>query len=346
MSASPSAALLVRAAGPGTTIQDLGRVGWQRFGVTTAGAMDRLALQVANRLVGNPPGEAAIEFLLQGGEFVVETDSLRLAVTGADAALAIDGEPAAGWCSHRLRQGQVIRIGAARGGVYAYLAVAGGFDLPPVLGSRSTHVRSGIGGYGGRALRAGDRLPLLASTAPGGQERCLPEGERPHYRRTVRAVLGPQDDYFTGAGIDTLFGAEYEVTMQSDRMGIRLAGPGIEHAKGFNIISDGITAGCIQVPGAGAPIILMADRQSTGGYPKIATVISADLPAVAQCPPGARLRFAPVGIEEAQAARRAQDEWLRTVPARLVAAREAGGVDLERLLEANLISGVTAGDLY
>ena len=340
-----SAALLVQTVGAGATFQDLGRTGWQRFGVTTAGAMDRLALHIANRLAGNPPGLPAIELPLQGGAFAVQADSLRFALAGADAALTIDGQPAAAWRSHRVRRGQLIRIGAIRDGVYAYLAVAGGFDLAPVLGSCSTHVRSGMGGLGGRTLCAGDPLPLRAAAAPGRVELALPAGERPPLRRTIRVVLGPQEDYFTEAGIATLLGSSYEVTMQADRMGIRLAGARIEHAKGYNIISDGIAIGSIQVPGAGEPIVLMADRQSTGGYPKIATVITADVPSVAQCPPGGTLRFAAVSVEDAQAARREQDAWLAAVVERMASARSAEVLDAELLLATNLISGVIAGDL-
>lgn len=337
-------ALRVRAAGPATTIQDLGRFGWQRFGMPTAGAMDRVALQIANRLVGNPPDEACIEFLLQGGTFEVEADSLRFAVAGAEAALTVDGTPVAGWRSHRVRRGQVIQVGSSTSGLYAYLAVAGGFDVPSVLGSRSTHLRSAVGGLDGRALAAGDLLPLRAATAASGPERLLPHDERPRPNHSIRVVLGPQDDYFTAAGIETLLGSEYEVLLQSDRMGIRLAGPAIEHAKGFNIISDGIAPGSIQVPGTGQPILLMADRQSTGGYPKIATAISADLPAVAQSAPGTRLRFVAVSVADAQAARRSQEAWLATLPDRMVPAREVGEIDPEALLSTNLISGVTAGD--
>lgn len=336
--------LLVRSAGAGTTIQDRGRFGWQRFGVTPAGAMDPVALHIANALVGNAPGAAAIEFMLQGGSVAIEADEVHIAVAGAEVDLAIDGEPAAAWRSHRLRRGQELRIGPARDGVYAYLAVAGGIDVAPVLGSRSTHVRSGIGGLEGRALRPGDRLPLTEEAAGSGPDLMLPPADRPALRRAIRVVLGPQDDYFTPHGIETLLTADYEVTMQADRMGLRLTGLTIEHAKGFNIISDGVARGSIQVPGAGEPILLMADCQSTGGYPKIATAITADLPSVAQCRPGTRLRFQAVTVEEAQAARRALDRWLAGVAERLRPARAEGGLDVEALLCTNLISGVVAGD--
>lgn len=338
-------ALLVRSAGPGTTFQDLGRRGWLRFGVPTAGAMDPVALHVANALVGNPAGEAAVEFMLQGGAFTVEADEVRVAVTGAEGALAIDGQAAAAWRSYRLHRGQELHVGPAQVGVYSYLAVAGGFALPAVLGSLSTHVRSGIGGFEGRALRAGDRLALAAQSPPRGPDLMLPDAERPRPRRSIRIVLGPQDDYFTESGIECLLHSEYQVTTQADRMGLRLSGPKIEHAKGFNIISDGIAQGSIQVPGAGEPILLMADRQSTGGYPKIATAITADLPSVSQCRPGSMIGFVAVTIEDAQEARRTRDIWLTGIHDRLRAVKGDGAYDLQVLMATNLISGAISGDL-
>jgi biotin-dependent carboxylase-like uncharacterized protein len=262
--------LVIQSAGPATSLQDAGRLGWQRFGVSPAGAMDRLSLALANVLAGNPPGEAAIEFALAGGRLQVSGGSARVALAGADSGLKIDGRPVAPFTSVTAHDGQTIELGAARSGVFVYLAVSGGFALAPILGSLSLHHRAGIGGLEGRTLRAGDRLPLRLPEPPG-PDLALPGPPKAH-AGPIRVVLGPQDDHFTAAGLATLVNSDYVVSEQADRMGMRLAGPVIEHsAKGFNIVSDGIPTGGMQVPGNGQPLILLADRQTTGGYPKIAT---------------------------------------------------------------------------
>ncbi|HYD29977.1 MAG TPA: biotin-dependent carboxyltransferase family protein [Azospirillaceae bacterium] len=329
--------LHVEAPGPFTTLQDTGRHGWQRYGVPTAGAMDPIGLAIADTLVGNPPDCAALEMTLFGVTVTVEGGPVRIAVAGADFPLSIDGQRVESARSHRLEPGQSLRIGGARAGVYGYLAVAGGFALPPVLGSRSTHVRSGIGGH---PLRAGDALPLngMPHDVPG---LALPAGfSRPEHPR-VRVVPGPQDDHFTPAARATLLAFPYTVTTQADRMGVRLTGPMLEHAKGFNIVSDAIAPGSIQVPGTGQPIVLLADRQTTGGYPKIATVISADLSAFAQVRPGEHVYFEAVEVETAENAHRAMRAWLRGLPGRIVPIGHE--LDSEQLLSLNLISGVTDG---
>jgi biotin-dependent carboxylase-like uncharacterized protein len=218
--------------------------------------------------------------------------------------------------------------------VFFYLAVAGGFGVAPALGSVSLQPRAGIGGLDGRALQAGDRLDLVLDSAPPGPDATVdpvpldPEAE-------VRVVLGPQDDYFSPEGIATLLSASFEVSREADRMGYRLTGPAIRHSRGFNIVSDGIVGGSIQVPGSGEPIVTMADRQTTGGYPKIATVISADLRVVAQRRTGERIRFQAIGIEEAQAIARERAEALRSLTTRTRPVR--GGLPgSEELLALNL----------
>jgi len=334
-----SAALRVLAPGPLTTLQDGGRFGWLRLGVPPSGALDPCALAVANLLVGNRRDAGALEFTLAGGAFAVEGGAARVALAGADMDMTIDGCAAARERSHTLAPGATLRIGSARSGVRAYLAIAGGFAVTPVFGSVATHVRSGIGGFHGRALEAGDALPL-AGAAPQGPELRLTAAPPPTHPR-VRVVLGSQDDHFTPGAIETLLQGEYTVTARSDRMGCRLAGPRLEHAKGFNIVSDAIAPGSIQVPGGSQPIILLADRQTTGGYPKIATVIGADLPALGQMRPGERLRFEAVTLEAAVEARRLLADWLDGLPARLV---PLGLLDSEMLLGANLISGVISGE--
>jgi biotin-dependent carboxylase-like uncharacterized protein len=294
-----SEGLQVKTAGPLSTLQDAGRFGWQRFGVSVSGAFDSTYLALANRLVGNAPTDAAIEMTLRGDSYVVTAESCRVAVAG-DFALGIDGEPAAVWQSHRLVRGQVMKVGGAKRDLRGYLAVEGGFALAPTLGSLSTHVRTGVGGFNGRALKSGDVLPLLQPRAETRREAALDSDLLPERAGAVRVVLGPQDDHFTPAGIATFFANSYEVTRESDRIGYRLSGPKIEHARGYNIISDGIPTGAVQVPGSGEPIVLMIDRQTTGGYPKIATVITPDVARLAQVRPGDQLRFQAVSLEQAR----------------------------------------------
>jgi biotin-dependent carboxylase-like uncharacterized protein len=334
-----SAALEVIAPGLMTTVQDLGRFGYQRFGLSPAGAIDGLALQIANALVGNAPGEAALEMTLQGATLMVAAPAARLALAG-DFALSVDGRPAAPYRSHLLHRGQSLAVGRAKNGLRGYLAVAGGLALATELGSRATHLRAGLGGIEGRELRAGDRLELDAATPPGGVERALSAADIPERRDLLRVVLGPQDDYFDAAAIADFFAARYTVTSAADRMGMRLAGPRIRHVRGFDVISDAVATGSIQIPGAGEPILMLVERQTTGGYPKLATVIGADLRHAAQAPPGATLRFAPVDLAEAQRLRAEHLAWLADLPRRLVAVDAARWSDADRLLGLNLISGV------
>ncbi|HEY1246797.1 MAG TPA: biotin-dependent carboxyltransferase family protein, partial [Hyphomicrobiaceae bacterium] len=276
-------ALRVLAPGLMTTLQDLGRPGYQHLGIPVSGALDRVGLCAANAIVGNPPGAGALEIAYQGPALVVEADSVRLAFAGGPVAAevlpdqgAASGQPVPLLSSVRLRRGEVLRIGALAGVAVCYLAAEGGFDAAPVLGSQSTYARAGLGGFAGRALRTGDLLPLRRAQAEEREEAMLPSLDVAPPRR-IRVVLGPQDDYFTEQGKRTLLESTFTVSPASDRMGMRLEGPALEHSRGSNIVSDGIAPGSIQVPGNGLPIILLADRQTTGGYPKIATVISADL---------------------------------------------------------------------
>ncbi|MCC5976612.1 MAG: biotin-dependent carboxyltransferase family protein [Salinarimonas sp.] len=323
--------------GPATTIQDAGRYGLQRYGVGPAGAMDRDALTLANLLVGNDPDEAAIEFAGLGGRFRVKEGVVRIALAGADAPLSVDGEPVAAQTSVTLRAGDAFSIGPARNGMYAMLGIAGGLDVAPMLGSRSLHRRAAIGGLDGKALQAGDILPLRKA-APDGDDLTLPDTFEPA-RGPIRVLRGPQDDHFSEAGLATFFDSSYTLSRQADRMGYRLNGPVIAHSDGFNIISDGIVTGAIQVPGSGEPIVLMADRQTTGGYPKIATIISADLPRFAQLRPGDSVRFQGVTREEAVTAAREAARLRADLRGRLI---PAGSMDLtsERLLALNLVGGM------
>lgn len=326
-----------------STIQDFGRFGYQRFGLSAAGAMDRRAMVLANALVGNPRDASVIETTLIGPTLVVEAEACRVAHTGMPAVVTLNGDAVPNWRSLALRRGDRIAMAAGASGLRGYLAVAGGFAIEPVLGSTATHVRSAIGGLDGRALRAGDLIPL-AAPAVEGSPRALPEAERPPRSDIVRVVLGPQDDAFTPAGVETFLSSAYTVSNRTDRMGCELDGPVIAHAAGFNIVSDGIMNGSIQVPGHGRPVVLLADRQTTGGYPKIATVVEPDLGVLAQMRPGDALRFLSVDTDEAEAIAVAfARETERMIAAIRDAAPAAQRVDPARLFEANLISGVVRG---
>jgi antagonist of KipI len=223
-----------------------------------------------------------------------------VAVTGADLSPFLNGRPLPMWEGVSVRRGDVISFGHPRSGCRSYLAVAGGIDVPVVMGSRSTYIRSGLGGLEGRALRPGDRL-RAGSTRPAMPLRRFPPRLIPEYQaeNELRVVLGPQDDHFTKGGIYTFLHSEYRISLQADRMGYRLEGAPVEHTGAADIVSDGMPAGAIQVPGDGLPIILLADRQTTGGYAKIATVSSVDLPRLAQAQAGDRVRFLPLSQEEA-----------------------------------------------
>lgn len=334
-----NASLIVHDPGFFATLQDMGRWGYLRFGVSNSGAMDRVSLQIANMLVGNDPGEAAVEFTASGGTYEVEAESCRIAIAGDNFPVAIDGEPAPPLTSYTLHRGTRIEIGYAVSGMRGYLAVAGGFDLHPVLGSVSTNVRFGLGGLDGKALGAGCRIPLRSNEAPANEDRCLDPALVPSADGPLRVVMGPQDEYFTEAGKHTFLSAEYRVSDQSDRMGYRLEGPDIEHAADFNIVSDGIAAGSIQVPGNRKPIVLMADRQTTGGYPKIATVISADLHRLAQMGPGETMHFTAVSIDEAEEQYLSLNRCLDTI-ARSLEPADAETMETHRLLSVNLIDGI------
>lgn len=340
-----SARLAVARAGMFDTLQDLGRIGFQELGMPTAGAMDPVALRLANALVGNPEGMAALEASVLGPELVIEAEAARLAVVGPVRLSAIDaaGEaprPLDADRSHRLKRGQTLRVGAVDGVSVAYVAVEGGFDLPAFMGSLSTYTRAGLGGLDGRKLRDGDLLPLRLAAAPERTERKL-AAAFDYGNGPVRVILGPQDDYFGAAGIETFLSGSYRITKEADRMGFRLEGPAIAHNdKGADIASDGIAPGAIQVPAAGQPIVLLADRQTIGGYTKIATVISADLPRLCRMLPGQSLRFAAVGVAEAEAARRDLEARTRAALASIAVARPPGGIDLDALYRENLIDGV------
>jgi antagonist of KipI len=287
-----------------TTVQDRGRFGYQKYGVPVSGAVDDTALRLGNRLVGNPPDAAGLEITALGATLRVCADQV-IALTGAEIHANLDGAPVPHSTSLGVRAGQVLSIGSCGRGLRCYLAIAGGVEVPVVLGSRATNLVARFGGYRGRALAAGDILEAGPAAAPPEvlSRRTLPAQWRPRFESplTVRVVLGPQADAFTAEGVETFLASPYQVTQQTDRMGCRLEGPTIAHRAAADILSDWIPPGAVQVPGNGKPIVLLADRQTTGGYTKIATVIAPDLARVAQCRPGDGIRFQAVTPEAARA---------------------------------------------
>ena len=329
-----------------TSVQDRGRFGFQALGISVSGALDPDGFDLANALAGNEAGTGALEIRMLGPTLEVTAESVTVALAGTGAGIEVmspEREMISACRSVTFRKGQVFRIGAIGDSAVCYLAVHGGFDLPDVYGSQSTCMSAGFGGFHGRILEKGDCLPLRKAAAESVSQRILRRPPEPDSSPVIRVIAGPQDDYFSAAGIETFFGTGYTVSQAVNRMGMRLEGAAVAHEKGFNIASDGIVRGAIQVPGNGLPIILMADCQTTGGYPKIATVISTDMPKLGRMMPGADIRFEAVSVEEAEAVARDHQER----KAALVDSIEtfSGSVQqLEHLLMTqNLISGVTAG---
>ena len=292
-SPSPAPAIEVEDGGLLTSVQDCGRPGFGRHGVPVAGAMDPRALDDANQLVGNDPGAAALECTVDGPRLRCLQATVA-SIAGADLGAVVERRDLGRWqpapgSSFRLRPGNVLAFEGARSGARAYIAFAGGIDVPLVLGSRSTYLTAGFGGYRGRALQKGDRLALVpgSSSTAGKRIRREPdEGDA-----VLRVIWGPQDDYFTDKARATLESCTYTVGPCSDRMGYRLEGETLAHRDAQQIVSDGNALGSIQVPPDGLPIVLLADRATTGGYPKIATVVTADVARLAQLLPGERVRF-------------------------------------------------------
>ena len=340
-----SGALKVLTPGLFTTVQDLGRVGYQALGVPVSGALDAVALRLGNALVGNPPGTAALEILYRGPSLEVAADTVRVAVTGAGAGLLIGGEPArqlAAWQSVTVAGGAVLEVVVGPASGCAYLAVEGGIAVPSVLGSASTYVRAGLGGLGGRALRPGDLVPLALARASPRVELRLPEPPPAGKDQPIRIVLGPQQDYFSDDAVAALLGGEFRVSTSADRMGLRLDGPRVRHRSGWDIVSDAIATGAIQVPGSGQPILLLADHQTTGGYPKIATLVSADLPLAGRRRPGDPVRFAAVDVAEAEQIARAAEQRIAALIAAFEPLADRTALDLATLYAGNLISGVVS----
>ncbi len=308
----------VRSPGLLTTVQDLGREGFGPMGVSPSGAADPTALRVGNHLVGNPPNAAALEMTLLGGTFVFPEGAI-IALTGSDFAASLDGAPIPLWTSIEVSAGQTLCAGATRSGARCYLCVSGGIATKPFLGSRSTHLLSGLGGYEGRALRKGDILPIGLQaglkTGPGSgpfQKRSVSAQALPHLRsrKILRVTPGPQSEWFADAAHAIFYGSAYRVTEESNRMGLRLEGPPLPVDRLGEMITEGVSLGAVQITPTGLPIILFVEQQTTGGYPKIANVISADISSLGQLRPRDEIRFERVDWETARTALLEQETLL------------------------------------
>ena len=335
---SGAAQLEVVAPGAYATVQDLGRRGYRRIGVPWAGVLDPRLMRIANALVGNAEGAPVIESFHGGLQLAARGATLRVAVAG-DALIEVDHAGAvhklSAWRSLTLAEGELLRVRRLAAGRIVVVAVEG-MVLPQVLGSASTYARAALGGVDGKALVAGTRLPAAAASA----RRDMMLGETPAPSTgPIRVVAGPQADHFSSDTLAAFVAAEYRVTADADRMGVRLEGLVLEHSGACEIVSDATEPGSIQVPGNGQPIVLLADAQTAGGYPKIATVIGADLPRVAAARPGQVLRFALVEPAEGERIARAAEAETRALLAALRPLR-IGGIDEAALYAANLVSGV------
>jgi antagonist of KipI len=305
----------VRVLSPGvlTTIQDLGRHGYAHLGVSASGAADPLSARISNRLVGNSDNCSVLEMTLLGGQFEFGCDAV-IALAGADFSATLDGTSVHTYESIRVPAGGVLRFGSPRTGARCYLAVGGGLEVAPVLGSTSTHLMSRIGGLAGRALKRGDVLRLKAPSAsriPSRLERSLINRLLP--RTKLRMTLGPQHEFFGEHGVTSLCAQTYVVSEDSNRVGLRLRGETIHSIQGSKMLTEGAALGAIQIPRGGEPIILFVEHQTTGGYPKIANVISADLPSVGQLRPRDKVRFELVPMQRAIELLKEQEEILKTV---------------------------------
>lgn len=320
---------------PATSIQDLGRPGYRRFGVPLSGALDTLALRLVNALVGNPPGAAALEMRLPGLRLRALLP-LRIALAQALGTIVPADDsprPLSAWRSATLAAGEELQITRLGGGV-AYLALGGGIDVPKVLGSRSSYPRAALG----VSLRDCFTLAVGQTDLAGPERAVSPE---PIFEQgPIRVLPGPQREKFTEAAWETLLTAEFRVTSEADRMGMRLEGPRLAHVAGADILSEAVTPGVIQVPGDGRPIVLLADAQTIGGYAKIATVIRADLPRLGRLSPGETIRFEAVDLATAQAALWSQEARLAEAIADIAAVCAIGEIDTAALYASNLVDGV------
>ena len=316
MQSSTPTGLLIKTISPFCLLQDLGRFGYKHYGVTHSGAIDPYLLRVANKLVGNQRNEACLEFTSLGGEFEVTSQSMRIAFAG-DFPISVNGKATLAFSSIYLSQGDVLNIAPSTGGIRGYLSVEGGFAVESELGSCSTHVRSRLGGFA-EPLNNGVVLPVKLPFASEGPEAFLnPSLRRPQCDR-IRVVEGPQCEYFSAKGINDFYAKPFIISNESDRMGYRLEGNEIEFAKRDDMISEPTLYGSVQVPPSGKPVVLMADCGTSGGYPKIATVVTVDRGLLAQKGPGTEFYFEAISVEQAQSLLRHQEDYFSKLNLRLM----------------------------
>jgi len=300
----------VQAPGLLTTVQDLGREGFGPMGVSPSGAADAISLRIGNRLVGNAEGAAGLEMTLLGGTFAFP-DGAILALTGSDFGATLDDAPLKLWTSAEARRGQILRLEPTRSGARCYLCVQGGIEVTPFLGSASTHLLSGLGGHEGRALRKGDVLKIGKANGTYRKWAVAAKAlERVSPRKVLRVTPGPQSDWFPQTAQQVFYASTYRVAEESNRMGLRLEGAAVPEGSGGKMITEGVSIGAVQIPSGGLPIILFVEQQTTGGYAKIANVISADLSSLGQLRPRDGIRFEPVEWEAARSLLREQEELL------------------------------------
>lgn len=328
-----------------TSLQDLGRLGYQKYGVIVSGAMDDYAHRVANLLVGNPVEEATLEMTLLGPTLEFQVDAL-ISICGGDLQPRVNGRHVPQWASLMLKKGSILEFASARVGCRAYLAVCGGYDVSAVMGSKSTYLRANIGGFQGRALQDGDYLvcnptrqrscvqaaPESISTGWGACDNISHPWSVGWRARTgvapsamIRVLPGPEYEAFTELSRTRLFSEAFQVSVQSDRMGYRLVGPVMEYQGHREMISEGVTVGTVQVPSDGNPILLMSDRQTMGGYPRIAQVATVDIATLAQVKPGDAIRFTEVSLLDAQELLRQRARLLRYLAAAIACRDKEGG---------------------
>lgn len=306
--------IVIQKPGIATSVQDLGRQGYRAYGVPQSGALDPEAMQLANVIVGNARDVAVLEMLYSGVTVEARGGSMRVAIGGAEATVESAGEGprrVPPWQSCTVHDGARLRVGAITQSAAAYLAIAGGLDIAPVMGSLATYARSHLGGWHGRALQRGDALPLRLPDAEARPERRLSREPRYTSPELLRVLPGPHEDRFSTRALEDFVANEYTVSSASDRSGLRLSGPVLAHSDGYDVPSEGVPTGSIQVPGSGLPVLLIGDHPTVGGYPRIATIVAADLAAAGRLRIGARVRFCCVTQEEAARARAERQRELR-----------------------------------
>ncbi|MGI9355502.1 MAG: biotin-dependent carboxyltransferase family protein [Rhizobiaceae bacterium] len=328
--------------GLATSLQDTGRTGHLRYGVPVCGALDADSMRIANAIVGNEDNAPVLEVRFLGPSFKVSVERIRVAFSGALLNIRVErnGEEVLFDAdrSFVLLKDDKVTTGPLRGSSTACMAVEGGFAVEPVLGSAATDIKSGISGFGSSRFEAGTVLPLQIETVEVRPDMALPVSIELQSNEPILVMMGPQDDYFTEATLDIFLNTEWKVSQQADRMGMRLDGPDLEHSKGHDIASDGIANGAIQVPGSRQPIVLLADRQTSGGYPKIATVISAELPRMGRMAPGTTIRFQSVEAAEAVELAREHERQMQNLLRTIAPYHPPGEIDLAALASGNIIS--------